>query len=241
MAVLLETMRREGYEVAVSKPRVITKHIDGKVHEPVERVYIDTPEEFVGVITEKLSQRKGRMNNLINNGSGRVNMEFFIPARGLIGFRSQFLTDTKGAGIMNTLYHGFEPWFGEIPQRHTGALVADRTGRVTDYARLGMADRGELFVNAGQEVYGGMVIGERNKPIDLEVNITREKKLTNIRSSTAEATVSIRPPRPMSLDLAIEFIAEDELVEVTPASIRIRKYELDANKRQATRKRAEKQ
>ncbi|KAA3661316.1 MAG: translational GTPase TypA [Calditrichaeota bacterium] len=241
MAVLLETMRREGYEVAVSKPRVILKEIDGKVHEPVERVYVDTPEEFVGVITEKLSQRKGRMNNLINNGSGRVNIEFFIPARGLIGFRSQFLTDTKGAGIMNTLYHGFEPWFGDIPQRHTGALVADRNGKVTDYARFAMADRGELFVNANQEVYGGMVIGERNKPIDLEVNITREKKLTNMRSSTAEATVSIRPPRPMSLDLAIEFIAEDELVEVTPASVRIRKIELDANKRQAARKRAEKQ
>ncbi|KAA3612570.1 MAG: translational GTPase TypA [Calditrichaeota bacterium] len=238
MAILLETMRREGYEVAVSKPRVITKEIDGKIHEPVERVFVDTPEEFVGVITEKLSIRKGKMNNLINNGSGRVNIEFIIPARGLIGFRSQFLTDTKGAGIMNTLYHGYEPWFGDIPQRHTGALVADRAGRVTDYARFAMADRGELFLGANHEVYCGMVIGERNKPIDLEVNITREKKLTNMRSSTSDATVTIRPPRPMSLDLAIEFIAEDELVEVTPATVRIRKIELDANKRQATRKRA---
>ncbi len=241
MAILLETMRREGYEVAVSKPRVITKEIDGKTYEPVERVFIDTPEEFVGVITEKLSRRKGRMHNLVNNGSGRVNIEFLIPARGLIGFRSQFLTDTKGAGIMNSLSHGYEPWFGEIPQRNTGALVADRAGKVTDYARFAMADRGELFLGSNTEVYGGMVIGERNKPIDLEVNITREKKLTNMRSSTADATVTIRPPRPMSLDLAIEFIAEDELVEVTPTGVRIRKMELDANTRQATRKRAQKQ
>lgn len=240
MAVLVETMRREGYEVMVSKPQVITKEIDGKTHEPVERVFLDLPEEFVGVITENLSSRKGRMEKLINHGTGRVNMEFLIPSRGLIGFRSQFLTNTKGAGIMNTLIEGYEPWFGAIPQRATGALVADRIGKVNTYASLAMADRGELIVEVGTDVYCGMIVGERNKVGDLNVNITKEKKLTNMRSSTSEATVTLRPPKILSLDQCIEFIAEDELLELTPENIRIRKMILDPNKRaSATKKKKE--
>jgi GTP-binding protein len=236
MAVLIETMRREGYEFMVSKPNVITKKENGKTLEPVERVFIDIPEAFVGIVTEKLAVRKGRMTHLINKGSGRVNLEFLVPCRGLIGFRSHFLTDTKGSGVMNTLFEDYEPWFGPIPQRASGALLADRSGRVTNYASLAMVDRGELFVDAGCEVYGGMIIGERNRNDDMTVNITKEKKLTNIRSSTSEATVTLRPPRPLSLDQSIEFIAEDELVEVTPQHIRLRKMELDANKRASRRK-----
>lgn len=237
MAVLIETMRREGYEFMVSKPAVITKKEDGKTLEPVERVSIDVPEEFVGIVTEKLSARKGRMVNLVNKGSGRANLEFLVPSRGLIGFRSHFLTDTKGSGVMNSLFEGFEPWFGPIPQRASGAMISDRSGRVTTYASLAMVDRGELFVEVGTEVYGGMIIGERNRTNDLPVNITKDKKLTNMRSSTSEATVTLRPPRPLSLDQSIEFIAEDELVEVTPLSIRLRKMELDPVKRAQMRKR----
>ncbi|OQX95691.1 GTP-binding protein TypA [candidate division KSB1 bacterium 4572_119] len=236
MAVLIETMRREGYEFMVSKPHVIKKEIDGKIHEPMEKIFIDVPEEYVGVVTEKLSKRKGRLSNLNNNGSGRVTIEFIIPSRGLIGFRSHFLTDTKGAGVMNTLFEGYEPWFGPIPQRASGSLIADRPGKVTNYACLGMVDRGELFVDANIKVYNGMVIGERNRNTDLEVNITKEKKLTNMRSSTSEATVTLRPPRLLSLDQSIEFIAEDELVEVTPKNIRLRKMELDVHKRTALKR-----
>ncbi|MCZ6820119.1 MAG: translational GTPase TypA, partial [Calditrichaeota bacterium] len=236
MAVLIETMRREGYEFMVSKPQVITKEENGKVMEPMERVFLDIPEDKVGVVTEKLSTRKGRMNTMQNHGHGRVNMEFVIPSRGLIGFRSQFLTDTKGAGIMNALFEGHAEWFGPIPQRSSGALVADRVGRITGYATFAMVDRGELFLEVGRQVYAGMVIGERNRTEDLVVNITREKKLTNMRSSTSDATVTLRPPRLLSLDQSIEFIAEDELVEVTPKSIRLRKMELDAGKRASARK-----
>ncbi len=238
MAILIETMRREGYEFMVSKPHVITKIIDNKVYEPVERILLDVPEDYVGIVTEKLSNRKGRMSNLQNNGTGHVNIEFVIPSRGLIGFRSHFLTDTKGSGVMNSLFEGYEPWFGPIPQRSTGSLIADRAGRVTNYACLAMVDRGELIIEVNRQVYGGMVIGERNRSNDLDVNITREKKLTNMRSSTSEATVTLRPPRPMSLDQCIEFIAEDELVEVTPQNIRLRKMELDNQKRATLRKRA---
>ena len=236
MAVLIETMRREGYELMVSKPNVITKKVDGKTLEPVERVYLDIPEEYTGIVTEKLSVRKGRMVNLINKGSGRINLEFLVPSRGLIGFRSHFMTDTKGAGVMNTLFEIYEPWFGPIPQRSSGALLADRSGRVTNYASLAMVDRGELFVETGTEVYAGMIIGERNRTGDMSVNITKEKKLTNMRASNSEATVTLRPPRPLSLDQSIEFIAEDELVEVTPQSIRLRKMELDATRRSIRRK-----
>ncbi|MFA9408753.1 MAG: translational GTPase TypA [Candidatus Dadabacteria bacterium] len=238
MAVLIETMRREGYEFMVSKPMVITKEENGRVTEPVERIFIDVPEEFVGVITENVAKRKGHMANLHNNGNGRVDMEFVITSRGLIGFRSQFLIDTKGSGVMNTLFEGYEPWYGPIPQRSTGALVSDRAGKITTYASLAMVDRGELFVEVTTQVYAGMMIGERNRNGDLTVNITKEKKLTNMRSSTSEATVVLRPPRPLSLDQAIEFIAEDELVEITPESMRLRKMELDAGKRAILEKRA---
>ncbi len=232
MAVLVETMRREGYELMVSRPRVITREQKGKTYEPVERLFLDIPEEFVGKITEKLSIRKGRMESLVNKGSGRVSMEFLIPSRGLIGFRSQFLTDTKGGGVMNSLLEDYAPWFGSIPQRMTGALVSDRAGRVTSYASFAMEDRGEMIVEIGTEVYAGMVVGERNRASDLNVNITKEKKLTNMRASSSDATVILRPPRILSLDQAIEFIAEDELVEITPKSVRLRKMELDATKRQ---------
>jgi len=231
MAVLIETMRREGYEFMVSKPQVITKEENGEVLEPTERILIDIPEEFIGVVTEALSKRKGRMTNLINKGSGRAKLEFIIPSRGLIGFRSHFLTDTKGAGVTNTLFEGYEPWFGPIPQRANGALVADRSGRVTPYASLAMEDRGELCIEVGTEVYGGMIIGERNKPGDLDVNITKEKHLTNMRSSTSDATVTLRPPRRLTLDQSIEFIAEDELIEVTPQNIRLRKMDTQKSKR----------
>jgi len=231
MAVLIETMRREGYECMVSRPQAITREENGRVMEPMERLFIDVPETFVGILTEKLAARKGRMTHLINRGSGRANLEFIIPSRGLIGFRSHFMTDTKGAGVMNTLFEGYEPWAGPIPQRSSGTLVADRVGRVTTYASLAMVDRGILFIDVGTEVYGGMVIGERNRTGDLNVNIVKEKALTNIRSSTAEATVSLRPPRLLSLDQSIEFIAEEELVEITPQSIRLRKRDLATHTR----------
>jgi len=231
MAILIETMRREGFALMVSRPRVITKTIDDQVHEPVERVFIDVPEEYVGVATENLSRRKGRLTNLINHGHGRVNLEILVPTRGLIGFRSQFLTDTKGTGVMNTLFEDYQPWFGPIPQRSSGALIADRNGRVTAYASHGVVDRGELFIAPGADVYQGMVIGERNKTGDLELNITREKKLTNMRASSSDMTIVLRPPRNLTLDQSIEFIAADELVEVTPLSIRLRKMELDPTKR----------
>ena len=238
MAILIETMRREGYEFMVSKPRVITHEENGKVMEPMEKVFLDIPDDKVGVITEKLSERKGRMTNLVNHGHGRVSMDFAIPSRGLIGFRSQFLTDTRGAGIMNKLFDGYAPWFGPIPQRNSGAMVADRKGRITTYACLGMVDRGELFVEVGTEVYDGMIIGERNRTEDLTLNITREKKLTNMRAAASDSTVVLRPPKKLSLDQSIEFIAEDELVEVTPLSIRLRKMELDPHKRLAASRKA---
>ena len=238
MAVLIETMRREGYEFMVSKPRVITHEKDGKTMEPMEKVFIDIPEDKVGVITEKLSIRKGRMENLVNHGHGRVSLDFIIPSRGLIGFRSQFLTDTQGAGIMNKLFDGYAPWFGLIPQRISGAIISDRKGKVTTYACLGMVDRGELFIEVGTEVYDGMIIGERNRTEDLSVNITREIKLTNMRAASSDSTVVLRPPKKLSLDQALEFIAEDELVEVTPESIRLRKMELDANKRASDHRKA---
>jgi GTP-binding protein len=236
MAVLIETMRREGYEFMVSKPQVITREENGNLMEPTERLFLDIPEDKVGVVTEKLSTRKGRMTTMQNHGHGRVTMEFIIPSRGLIGFRSQLLTDTKGSGVMNTLFDGHAEWFGPIPQRVSGTLLADRSGKATTYASLGMVDRGELFVEVGTDVYAGMIIGERNRTEDLVINITREKKLTNMRSSTAETTVTLRPPRILSLDQSIGFIAEDELIEVTPHSIRLRKMELDAGKRAAARK-----
>ena len=232
MAVLIETMRREGYEFMVSKPIVITKEENGKKLEPVEHVYLDLPEQNVGTITEKLSERKGVMVILQNNGSVRAMLEFKIPARGLIGFRSQYLTDTKGSGIMNTLFDSYEPWFGSIPKRSNGVLVGDRQGNVTSFAYLAMAERGILFTSVGTEVYEGMIIGERNRLGDLYVNITKEKKLTNMRAAGSDSTVTLRPPKIMSLDKCIEFIDDDELIEVTPKTIRMRKRELNKNKRE---------
>jgi len=227
MAVLIETMRREGFEFMVSRPEVITSEIDGKTHEPVENVFIDIPEEYVGNVTKNLSARKGKMTSLMNNGFGRATLEFEIPSRGLIGFRNQFLTETRGAGIMNTLFDSYKPWFGDIPQRSTGVLVADRDGKVTTYASLAMADRGILIVTPGTMVYKGMIIGERNNEGDLVVNITKEKKLTNHRASGSDDTVPLRPPQLMSLDQSLEFISDDEFVEVTPETIRLRKSDLN--------------
>jgi GTP-binding protein len=220
-------MRREGYELMISKPRVITREINGVTHEPVEHIYIEVPEEFIGVVTESLSRRKGRLQTMINHGFGYAHMEFRIPSRGMIGYRSQFLTETKGRGVLNSIFHAYEPWFGPIPQRNTGAIIADRPGNVTAYASLAMEDRGELIVSVGDKVYEGMVVGERNVPGDLMVNIVREKKLTNMRASTSESTVTLHAPRILTLDQAIEFIAEDEVVEVTPQSVRLRKFHLN--------------
>jgi len=231
LAILIEMMRREGYEISVGKPEVITRRIDGQIHEPMEMLIIDCPEDFIGVVTQKMGARKGRMMKMVNHGSGRVRMEFRLPSRGLIGFRSEFLTDTKGTGIMNHLFEGWDPWHGEIPHRLTGVLVADRTGRTTAYAIEGLQPRGELFVAPGEEVYEGMVVGENARSNDLDVNITREKKLTNMRASGSDDTIRLVPPRILNLEQALEFIGDDELVEVTPRAIRLRKRILAANRR----------
>ncbi|MFN8008253.1 MAG: translational GTPase TypA [Terriglobia bacterium] len=223
MAILLETMRREGFEMEVSKPEIVTKTLEGKILEPMEQLLIDCPEEFIGVITQKLGSRKGKMQKMVNHGSGRVRLEFRLPARGLIGFRTEFLTDTRGTGIMNHLFDGYEEFQGAIPSRLTGALVADRAGRATSYALNNLQDRGELFVRPGDDIYQGMICGENSRSTDLFVNVTKEKKLTNMRASTADEAIRLIPYREMGLERALEFIKEDELVEITPVSIRIRK------------------
>jgi GTP-binding protein len=229
MAILIEMMRREGYELAVSRPEVITKMVDGVRHEPMERLVIDCPEDFVGVVTQKIGTRKGRMTNMVNHGTGRVRLEFRIPSRGLIGFRTQFLTDTRGTGLLNHLFDGYEAWQGDIPHRITGALVADRLGKVTAYAMEAAQDRGEMFVEPGARVYEGMIVGENPRPEDIDVNIVREKKLTNMRASTSDEGVHLLPVHNMSLEQALEWIREDELLEVTPQSLRLRKRVLAAN------------
>jgi len=231
LAILIEMMRREGYEISVGKPEVITRRIEGQIHEPMEMLIIDCPEDFIGVVTQKMGSRRGRMMKMINHGSGRVRIEFRLPSRGLIGFRSEFLTDTKGTGIMNHLFDGWDPWQGDIAHRLTGVLIADRTGRATGYAIEGLQPRGELFIAPGAEVYEGMVVGENARANDLDVNITREKKLTNMRASGSDDTIHLVPPRIMNLEQALEFIGEDELVEVTPGAIRLRKRILQANRR----------
>jgi len=231
LAILIEMMRREGYELAVGKPEILTKSVNGKVHEPVELLVIDCPESFLGVVIEKLGSRKGKMAKMINNGSGRVRLEFQIPSRGLIGLRSEILTDTRGTAIMNSLFHGYIEWQGEIPTRPTGSLVADRPGKATGHAIFNLQERGEIFLAPGTEVYEGMVIGENSRERDLDVNIVKEKKLTNMRASTADEAIRLVPPRILNLEQAIEFIREDELVEVTPSSIRLRKKVLKANQR----------
>ena len=231
LAILIEMMRREGFELAVGKPEVLTRHIDGVLHEPMEHLVIDCPEISIGVVTQKLGERKGRMMNLVNHGSGRVRIEFRLPSRGLIGFRSVFLTDTKGAGIMNHLFDGFSPWQGEIEHRATGVLISDRRGKATAYAIEHLQPRGELFVAPTEEVYEGMIVGEHSRDNDLDVNVVREKKLTNMRASGSEDLVRLVPPRVMNLEQALEFIREDELVEVTPKAFRLRKRILQANQR----------
>jgi GTP-binding protein len=231
LAILIETMRREGYELMVGKPEILTKSINGRLHEPVEMLIIDCPEAFLGVVIEKLGSRKGKMIKMVNHGSGRVRLEFHVPTRGLIGLRSEILTDTRGTAIMNSLFHGYIEWQGDIPTRPTGSLVADRTGRSTAYAIWNLQERGEIFVTPGIEVYEGMVVGENARSVDLDVNIIKEKKLTNMRASTADEAIRLVSPRILNLEQAIEFIRDDEYVEVTPQSIRLRKKILQANKR----------
>jgi len=231
LAILIEMMRREGYEMAVGKPEILTKVIDGKTMEPVEMLVIDCPEQFIGVVIEKLGSRKGKMSKMINNGSGRVRLEFHIPSRGLIGLRSEILTDTRGTAILNSLFHGYIEWQGEIPMRPTGSLISDRAGKATGNAIFNLQERGEIFISPGTECYEGMIVGENARQNDLDVNIVKEKKLTNMRASTADEAIRLVPPRLMNLEQAIEFVREDEMVEVTPLSIRLRKKILKANQR----------
>ncbi|PYR92303.1 MAG: translational GTPase TypA [Acidobacteria bacterium] len=231
LAILIETMRREGYELMVGKPEILTKEINGQLHEPLELLVIDCPESFLGVVIEKLGGRKGKMNKMVNHGSGRVRLEFHVPTRGLIGLRSEILTDTRGTAIMNSLFHGYIDWQGDIPMRATGALVADRPGKATAYAIWNLQERGEIFITPGTEVYAGMIVGENARAADLDVNIVKEKKLTNMRASTADEAIRLVSPRILNLEQAIEFIRDDEFVEATPQSIRLRKKVLQANKR----------
>jgi GTP-binding protein len=231
LSILIEMMRREGFELQVSRPDIVTKVVNGQVMEPVEDLIIDVAEEFQGVVIAQVGVRRGTMTKMVNNGSGRIRMEFRIPARGLIGFRSQFLTETKGTGIMNHIFAAWEPWHGAIPSRVTGALVADRTGIATAYAIWNLQERGEIFIEPAAPVYEGMVIGENARANDLDVNVTKEKKQTNMRASSADEAVRLIPPRKLGLEQAIEFINDDELVEVTPNHIRLRKRVLAANLR----------
>jgi GTP-binding protein len=242
LAVLVETMKREGYELTVGRPNVVTRDIDGKLHEPVERLTVDCPEEYLGTVTSLLAVRKGRMENMSNHGTGWVRLDFTVPARGLIGFRTQFLTETRGTGIAHHVFDGFEPWFGEMRGRPSGSLVADRSGAATAYAMFALQERGSLFIEPGTEVYEGMIVGENSRSDDMDVNIAKEKKLTNIRQSAGEELERLIPPRLLSLEQALEFCADDECVEVTPAAVRMRKTILDAKERgrqRARRSRAE--
>lgn len=231
LAILVENMRREGFELTVGKPQVVTKEINGKVHEPFEHLTIDTPEEHLGAITQLLAARKGRMENMVNHGTGWVRMEFVVPSRGLIGFRSEFMTLTRGTGIANAIAHGYEEWAGPIVTRNNGSIVADRAGVATPFAIINLQERMSFFVQPAEEVYEGMVIGENSRSEDMDVNITKEKKLTNMRSSTADTFESMTPPRKLTLEECLEFAREDECVEVTPETVRIRKVELDATAR----------
>jgi GTP-binding protein len=231
LAILVEQMRREGYELTVGRPQVVTRRVDGALHEPVERLTIDVPEEYLGTVTQLLALRRGRMEQMVNHGTGWVRLEFLVPSRGLIGFRTEFLTDTRGTGIAHHVFEGYEPWSGDIRSRPTGSLVADRAGVATSYAMTNLQERGVLFVEPGTEVYEGMVVGESSRDDDMDVNITKEKKQTNVRSSTAETFEKLVPPRRLSLEQSLEFCREGECVEVTPTSVRIRKVVLDQNQR----------
>jgi GTP-binding protein len=240
LAILVEQMRREGYELTVGKPQVVTREVDGKVHEPVERLTIDAPEEYLGTITELMAARKGRMEQMTNHGTGWVRMEFLVPARGLIGFRTEFLTETRGTGIAHHVFDKYEPWAGEIRSRASGSLVADRSGAATAYAMTNLQERGVMFVEPTTEVYEGMIVGENSRADDMDVNITKEKQQTNIRSATSDNFEKLVPPRRLSLEQCLEFCREDECVEVTPQSVRIRKVVLDQNDRAKTAARARK-
>jgi GTP-binding protein len=231
LAVLVEMMRREGFELTVGKPQVLTKEIDGKLHEPVERLTIDIPEEFMGVVTQLIALRKGRLENMVNHGTGWVRMEYLVPARGLIGFRTEFMTETRGTGLIHHVFDRYEPWHGELRSRPTGSLVADRRGPTTSYALMNLQERGTMFVGPGIDVYEGMIVGENARADDIDVNPTKEKKLSNVRSSTAEELVRLIPHKHQSLEQALEFIRVDECVEVTPHAVRLRKVELDGHKR----------
>jgi GTP-binding protein len=231
LAVLVETMRREGFELTVGKPQVVTRTIDGRVHEPVERLAIDIPEDYLGVTTQLLALRKGRMEQMVNHGTGWVRIDYLVPARGLIGFRTEFLTETRGSGIMHSVFERYEPWYGDIKTRPTGSLVADRRGETASFALLKLQERGQLFVGPGEEVYEGMVVGENARAEDLDVNAVREKQQTNVRAAGSDNTVKLVPHHRLSLDQALEFIREDECVEVTPDVLRLRKLVLHAGER----------
>src|SRR5438477_1249404 len=224
-------MPREGFELTVGEPQVVTREVDGKVHEPVERLAIDAPEDYIGVITQLLALRKGNLEDMVNHGTGWVRMEYRVPARGLIGFRTEFLTETRGTGILHHVFDGYEPWHGALRSRPTGSLAADRRGPTTAFALLNLQERGQMFIGPGVDVYEGMIVGENARAEDLDVNPTKEKKLTNMRSSTADELVRLIPPRVPSLEQALEFIGDDECVEVTPKNVRLRKVELSAQKR----------
>jgi len=239
LAILIEMMRRESYELAISNPEVITHTEDGKIQEPIELLVLDVPETYMGVVLEKLSMRKGKLAKMVNNGSGRVRLEFQVPTRGLIGIRTELLTDTRGTAVMNSLLEGWAPWQGDIPRRTTGVLVADRTGDTTAFALSHLEDRGELFVGPGTTVYEGMIVGENARLADMDVNVTKQKKLTNMRASTSDVAIRLTPQRTLNLEQALEFIADDELVEVTPTAIRLRKRVLAANQRPRRRKEGE--
>ncbi|UQX10387.1 translational GTPase TypA [Candidatus Mycobacterium methanotrophicum] len=238
LAVLVEQMRREGFELTVGKPQVVTKTVDGKLHEPFEAMTIDVPEEYVGAVTQLMAARKGRMVEMANHATGWVRMDFVVPSRGLIGWRTDFLTETRGTGIGNAVFDGYRPWAGEIRARHTGSLVSDRTGAITPFALIQLADRGQFFVEPGQDTYQGMVVGINPRPEDLDINVTREKKLTNMRSSTADVFETLAKPLELDLEQAMEFCAPDECVEVTPEVVRVRKVQLDATDRARSRSRA---
>jgi GTP-binding protein len=231
LAVLVEMMRREGFELTVGKPQVLTREVNGKLHEPVERVSIDVPEDYLGVVTQLLALRKGRMEQMVNHGTGWVRLEYLVPARGLIGFRTEFLTETRGTGMLHHVFDRYEPWFGDIRLRPTGSLVADRRGTSTSFALMNLQERGTMFVSPGDEVFEGMVVGENPRREDMDVNPTKEKKLNNIRAAAAEELERLTPARVMSLEQALEFIGEDECVEVTPHSVRLRKVVLDQSTR----------
>jgi GTP-binding protein len=233
LAVLVELMRREEFELTVGKPQVMTKEIDGKVHEPVERVAIDVPEEYIGVVTQLLALRKGNLRQMVNHGTGWARMEYLVPARGLIGFRTEFLTETRGAGVLHHVFDGWEPWYGDLRTRPTGSLVADRAGSATGFAISALQERGSLFIAPGDVLYEGMIVGENSRDDDLDVNAAKPKKLTNMRAASADVLVRLIPPRPLSLEQALEFIRDDEAIEVTPKSIRLRKVELSGSKRQS--------